>query len=288
MSKFNVMIARFPGGACDHPDTTDWLVETVLKAKKDPRIGRVLRWRKDDTPITMSRNLCLEVAKRNDIDVVCMIDSDMNPDAYLPGNDNGLYADPGAKPFWDTSLDFLLAHPQPCIVAAPYCGRPPHENVFVFQWQNLQSGHPNTDLSLEQFKREEAARMAGIQEVAALPTGLILIHTGVLQGLKPPHFYYEWTDETESEKASTEDVTFTRDVSLAGYPIYCNWDAWAGHHKRKCVGKPVALSVDDVREQMREAVLNNRARAERLIMVNEGKASLNGVSRRQKPVPTRG
>ena len=41
----------------------------------------------------------------------------------------------------------------------------------------------------------------------------------------------------------------TRDLSLVGSrelgynPVKCNWDAWAGHWKPKCVGRPVTLSA---------------------------------------------
>lgn len=268
--KFKVMIARFPGGASDHPDTTDWLVETVLKAKADPRIEQVLPWRIDDTPITMGRNRCIEVAKKAGVDILVMIDSDMKPDAYLSGNPQQQGHDHLARPFWDSSLDFLLQHVGPCMIAAPYCGRPPHENIFVFQWANKQSDHQNIDISVEQFTREQAALMRGVQEVAALPTGLIMIDMRAIQVLTPPYFYYEWEDKTESVKASTEDVTFTRDASLAGVKCYCNWDAWAGHWKLKCVGKPIPLSVSDVRESFRDAVLRNQPSNERILMVNEG------------------
>ena len=263
-----VLFARFPFGRADDPDTTDWLVETVLKAKADPRVAEVLHWRIDDTPITLGRNRCLEAAKRAGADLVVMVDSDMKPDAYLASNPNRLGADPLARPFWDTSFDFWWRHDGPCLVAAPYCGPPPHENVYVFRWATYESDNPNTDLRLEQYPREEAAQRHGIEEAAALPTGLILIDLRALDTIKPPYFRYEWTDRTESEKASTEDVVFTRDISLAGVPNYVTWGSWAGHWKRKCVGRPALLTVDAVREQFIDAVLRGQRSDERLLMVN--------------------
>jgi hypothetical protein len=282
MSKVNVLFARFPGGASEHPDTSDWLVQTVIKAKADPRIDKVFHWRIDDTPITMGRNRCIKQAKKAGADVVVMIDSDMKPDAYLPGNPHALGHDPLARPFWDSSFDFLMKHQGPCAVAAPYCGRPPHENIFVFQWAHLQDDHPNVDVKLDQYSREEAARMMGIQEAAALPTGLFMFHTAAVDVLTPPYFTYEWADEEQTEKASTEDVVFTRDLSLAGVKQYCNWDAWAGHWKLKCVPRPTLLACNDVRENFRQAVLRNQPSNERLLVLEERKPPANGQGRPRK------
>lgn len=266
-----VLFARFPGGACDHPDTTDWLVQTVIKAKADPRISQVMHWRIDDTPITMGRNRCLEEAKKVGADIVLMIDSDMKPDAYHSGCSLPIHVDPQAKPFWDTSLDFMLEHDGPCAVAAPYCGPPPQENVYVFKWGKRQSDHPNADMSLDQYSREESVPLAGIQEAGALPTGLFMLDMRALKAIPIPYFRYEWQDKTESQKASTEDVYFTRDLSLVGIPQYCNWDAWAGHWKRKCVGRPILMSVDSVRNEFRDAVLRNQPMDEKLIHVKESR-----------------
>lgn len=245
MPKYNILIARFPYHGDEQATTTDWLVETVLKMKKDPRIGDVQHVKIDDTPVTMSRNRACRYAQKLGADYVLMVDSDMAPD---------LKGIPGAKPFWDTSWDFVLDHQGPCMVAAPYCGPPPWENVYIFQWGNRQNDEADPVASLNQFGREEAARMAGITEVAALPTGLILIDRRVLDRLPPPWFEYEWMDEYRAEKGSTEDVYFTRNASLAGIPIYCNWDAWAGHWKRKCVGKPRPMGPECVGAELRKAL----------------------------------
>jgi len=258
MRKRKVLLARFPHGRSDDPDTTDWLVSTVIKVKSDPRISDVLHFRIDDTPITMGRNRTVETAKECGADYLCMIDSDMSPDLPYPGS----------KPFWDTSFDFLYKLDRPAMVAAPYCGAPPHENVFVFQWSNRQSEHPaETDLKLDQFTREHAAVLKGIQEVAALPTGLILIDMRVFDYLEPPYFFYAYTDKYEQKKAGTEDVVFTRNASLAGCPVFCNWDSWAGHWKRKCVGKPQLIFADNVAEAFRKACLRNIGSRDRLLEV---------------------
>jgi len=107
--------------------------------------------------------------------------------------------------------------------------------------------------------------MSGIQECAALPTGLIMYDMRCFDVTEPetdkdhPWFYYEWTDKYAANKASTEDVTMTRDLSLTGAtklgynPVLCNWDAWAGHWKPKCVGKPVVMDAKSVGQKLRMA-----------------------------------
>lgn len=247
MPKYSIMLARFPYLNQECPDSVDWMMRTVLKAKADPRISDVYHCRIDDTPITMGRNLACQRALAAGCDYLLMLDSDMKPDCEE--------RDPAARPFWDTTLDFALSRRDEFLMAAaPYCGPPPIENVYVFQWSNCMNDSSCPDWRLEQFSREEAARLAGIQEVAALPTGLILLDVRVLKLLAPPWFYYEWNDHYESQKASTEDVTFTRDASLQGVSVYCNWDAWAGHWKRHLVRKPRPLSVTQMRQKYELAV----------------------------------
>lgn len=253
-----ILFARFPFGGSEHPYVTDWMVQTVLKAKKDNRISEVQHIFVDDTPITMSRNRVLKIAKQGGVDLVCMIDSDMKPDLH-------------GKPFWDSSLEFMLQHEGPCVVGAPYCGPPPNENCYIFRWGKRQSDHPGVDMCIDQYTREEAAGRAGFEEVAALPTGLVLIDMRALVCIPPPWFEYEYEDPPyNTVKSTTEDVFFTRNLSLAGVPQYVNWDCWAGHMKTKCVGKPTVLTSDAVREEYRKGILANRKSTERLIMVGEG------------------
>jgi hypothetical protein len=207
----------------------------------------------------MVRNRCIEEAKRLAVDLVVMIDSDILPDAV------DFSGAPSDEPFWESSFGYWwdnARHGSPAIIAAPYCGPPPIENVYVFRWSTYQSGVQD-HWALRQFEREEAARLSGILPVAALPTGLILIDMRVFTGFRSvelgkdvrlphPYFYYEWTDEKHTQKASTEDVTFTRDCGLAGAKVLCNWDAWCVHLKLKKVGKPTLLHSADILRRYRE------------------------------------
>jgi hypothetical protein len=289
-SDLTVMVVRFPQGRCDDPDTTDWLIQTVVQMKEDPRISDVLRFRKDDTPITMGRNLAFQMAMDEQVDFLLMLDSDMSPDCNLSTNFVTEPSLPWAKPYWETSFDFALqqrAEGHPCVVGAPYLGPSPINNVYVFLWVNDNNHDNDKDptMKLGQYTREHAAEMRGITEVAALPTGLILIDMLGFRKFaatrEPPYCYYEWGDRLQTDKASTEDVTLTRDMSLAGVRQYCNWDAWAGHWKRELVyGPPRRLEPQALASQFRDSVLRGLNIQETNLLVE---ASNGQIRRIQSP-----
>ena len=281
-AKINVLIGQFcysgnGGFASILPHIGDWWAKVYHEMMVDERIDVVAKVNLSDTPITMTRNKLLRQAVTGGFDMVLLIDSDNEPDLYV-GHDSA------AKPFWQTSFDFAyrrLTQGLPTCIAAPYCGPPPHpinggeENVYVFKWKNWESDNPHySGAEVVAYDRTEAALMTGIAPAAALPTGLLLLTTKALEAIKPPYFRYEWKDAWEDQKASTEDVYFTRNLAMAGRMkwgapiVFANWDAWAGHHKPKCVGKPVVLRVEQVCETFAEAVRNNIGQQERMIFVN--------------------
>jgi hypothetical protein len=262
IQRFNVGICTFSYGgnggiASEHPDVREWMIPTVLEANKDERIGGIRIWNLADTPITMTRNRAVLMARDYGVDVLVMVDSDMKPDI--------LGGQPGSQPFFKSSFDFLVNHyaKGPVCIGAPYCGPPPMENVYVFRWNNWASENPNPDFQLEMYDRHTAVKLAGIQECAALPTGVIMYDMRCFSLTEPktendkPWFYYEWKDKYHADKASTEDVTQTRDLSLVGTqrlgynPVFCNWDAWAGHWKPKCVSKPQVISASGISEKLK-------------------------------------
>ncbi len=263
--KLDLLIVTFSYGgnggiASSSPEVGDWLLQIVPEMTADERLGRIKKVDLCDTPITMTRNKSVELARQAGFDIILMIDSDMAPDLYTQK-----YQDPEAKPFWKTSFEFLYKHYArgPVMVAAPYCGPPPIENCYAFRWANKQSEHPDDcDMQLVQYSREEAVDLIGIQEAAAVPTGISLWDVRLFELTEPkdsgdrPWFFYEYTTILKTEKASTEDVTASREVSLAGIevlgynPVFVNWDAWAGHVKQKVVGKPMLLAADAVSKNL--------------------------------------
>lgn len=274
--KLDVMFVNFAYGgnggiAMQLPCIGEWMIKTIADAKADERTGKVSYITLSDTPITMTRNRAVLTARAANVDVLVMIDSDQEPDMYLG-------VDPTAKPFWDSSFDFLYKNWDsfPAVIASPYCGPPPHpakggiENVYVFQWENFETIDGNENgFSLEQFTRRQAQCCMGIEPVAALPTGLSMFAMPIFEATEPNlgdknpgWFYYEWKDHYAAEKCSTEDVTATRDMAIAGYlkygrnPVHVNWDAWAGHVKPKTVGKPSLMNTDRISERFRDAAIN--------------------------------
>lgn len=254
-------------------DVMSWFVKATMALRSDCRVDRVMDVVMSDTPITMVRNDAIVTAQRAGADILIMVDSDMAPDLYQ--------GQPDAKPFIESSLDFLDQHYErgPVCIGAPYCGPEPNKAgdgespVYVFEWTNSHNG-PQTDcgLQLQMIPRNHAARMAGIAPVAAIGTGLVMWDMRLFKHLPQPYFEYEWEGDGEPchecgcptpgprhKKASTEDVMHTRNISLIGEdrlgynPVFCNWDAWAGHWKPKCVGKPRIQSVEQVNRHLRQA-----------------------------------
>lgn len=264
------------GVASTIPELVDWWGETLHKMKTDPRIGRVGTLVLCDTPITMTRNQALAVARDGGFDFLLMLDSDNEPDGDLG-------RDPTAKPFWEEAFGLAydrLMRGKQTIVAAPYCGPPPSpgqidggEVPYLFQWENNESGVDKPGYKLRLISRHEAALMRGIHRVAALPTGCCLLSVGVLYGMKKPYFYYEF-DEEHAHKNSTEDVVFTRNASLrwqqkGGDNIcFATCDSWAYHHKTKVVGRPTIMPVEAISEDFRQAVMDGHNAGDMMLDIN--------------------
>jgi hypothetical protein len=257
MPKFDLFIARFPFKRIEDPDVTEYYANLRARLRNGDRIsdmiGQIYTDYYDDTPITMLRNLAVEDAKAKKADLLMMIDSDISAD-YLLGLDNM------AQPFFDTSFEHIINTRKPAIVASPYCGPPPHENVYCFKVANYESNNPNkvANWTLAQFTREEVAQRSGIEHVMALATGLILIDMRVFEKLEPPYFDYGYSDKFKSRKDTTEDVYFTRNATVAGYECYCNWYSWSKHWKNKGVGKPMVMTPDQVHGIYKEAFTEER------------------------------
>ncbi|SFH96934.1 class I SAM-dependent methyltransferase [Planctomicrobium piriforme] len=308
--KLNVLVAMYcfagnGGVATVIPEIAFWLAKLNKELAEDPRIDRVAVTKAGDIPLTMARNEVVKKAMDNGFDVILMLDSDNQPDLYDGKKD-------WAKPFWKTSFDFLYERAcrgLPTVVCSPYCGPPPHptgggeENVYVFYAADYETGRLENAFHFKAYDRLTASQMRGIQEIAAGPTGVILYSTDafrlmpigemsdgqVLDGYAKGEisqeralrllrmkswFFYEFTDQYQTQKASTEDVTNTREIQMAGIKkfgepvVFCNWDAWAGHLKPKCVGMPEPISMTQISETYIEAVHNNLGGGDELRELN--------------------
>lgn len=241
-------LGLLPGDGTYRKETAHWLMWLARKYADDPRYDLLKPIVHTDTPADMVRNRIVRDAQAQGADLLLMVDSDMDPDYYW-----AVERSPEARPFVPSSLEFLEKLDRPAVIAAPYCGPPPNEYVYVFEWKWGEVSH-DFDGKLQMYDRTAAAMHRGVTQVAALPTGLILFDMRVFDLLPPPWFYYEYKDQYRTHKASTEDVTFSRDCALCRIPIYCNWDAWARHIKTKAVGRPQQQTVDIVHPRISRIV----------------------------------
>lgn len=196
-------------------------------------------------PITRLRNRACQVAQSSGFHYLLMIDNDNVPDCEYE-------FDPRARPFFPAALEFAISK-GPCVVGAPYCGAPPRENCMVIKWEPVADRSQAMPATMTKYSRKEAAEAEGFEEVAALPTGMLLIDLRVLNELPPPWFDYEYKDTLEAELAATEDVFFTRNLSFVGVPQYVFWDAWAGHVKEVMVRRPHVPIAKEMPKPVRQA-----------------------------------
>ena len=308
MTQYKVGFARFPGSGWEHHACATWMMQTTVKMSRDPAISEVVPMVYCDTPITLTRNAAVKRALAEGCDYLLMIDSDMAPDYLVGRDpfarpfwdtawnfmlkrreeeqeirdrisrleSSGYDEDSEDQDIDDAYAEIEaikdeqreLAKLAPATICAPYCGPPPEECPYIFKWKNSESDSPDPNFRLEMFEREEAAHRAGIEEVAALPTGLILYDTRVFMCLPAPWFRYEFGDIEESIKSTTEDVYQTRNAAALGMPQYVLWDSWAVHVKTKLVGKPRPYTADQVHESLQAAVLRGHKSNERIRMVH--------------------
>mgnify|MGYP000007460963 FL=1 len=206
-----------------------------------PRLDRLVISYTHGYPTDRCRNAASAQAKKDGFHFLLMLDDDQVPDLLLG-------KDPAAKPFFPTALDFALSQPGPILIGAPYCGGPPAQDVMVMKNREYCPDQPGgAGYKMDRHTRDEAAVKTGVEKVAALPTGCLLVDLRVLDALPPPWFSYEYGDAPyNTSLASTEDVVFTRNAHWIGVPQYVTWDCWAGHDKRYVTGKPRLAPVDEV------------------------------------------
>jgi hypothetical protein len=291
------------------PDYVPWFAKVYKQLSADPRIEQVAIKQFGDIPLDVERNRIVFDAKQGGFDVIVMLDSDNVPDLYLGHRKEAKsFIETSFNFLYEREVRGL-----PTVVCAPYCGPPPHpnkggaENVYVFFASHDEGDDSNPDfvgrIKFEAYSREHAAIMRGIQPCAAGPTGCIMYSTSAFD-LMPVHsktkdeildellegkiskdrakqlidmeswFYYETGNGLRTTKVSTEDVTNTREIQMAGIQkhgepvVFCNWDAWAGHFKPKCVGAPSLLRIENVSNLFRETVTNNISSQEQSVEID--------------------
>jgi hypothetical protein len=258
--KVKILVVRMAYGERELSRCVTWLLGAMHTLMNHPQVELVQTTHLDRCPTDMARNEAAQLALKNGYDFLVMIDDDVVPDyrMRLPHKEDHEH------PFFPAALNFALAHDSeghgPCVVAAPYCGPPPNELVYVNVWKNFETGDSNPNFHMKTVDRREAAIKKGFERVGALPTGLILIDCRVFEKLSHPYFAYEYSDETKSRKISTEDSVFSRNLDLVGVPQYCTWGSWCLHRKFKDVGKPELVDVKVIPQSFRDKILADTAR----------------------------
>lgn len=263
--KLDILLTCFPyagnsTGSALCWESSEWLGRSINRLHTEPqfvdRIRHVGMRSFADTPVTMVRNQAVQEARKLGADLLIMLDSDMVPDVHLHDG-----VDPTATPFLDVAIDAIYRHwdKGPLVIGAPYGGPPPHENIYVFDWESKNNFGEEAPFELRQYTRNESLKMAGLHECAALPTGLILFDMRIFDIVAPPYFFYEMAEPYHDKKDSTEDVCSTRNMSIAcidrhGYnPLLCAWSSWAGHRKNWVVGKPQKYTAELVSKTLKDA-----------------------------------
>lgn len=301
------------GGIASQTDeVADWLVTTFLKAHDDPRVGWIEKEKFSDTPIPMTRNRAILHAREIGADVLVMVDSDMFPDQELMlGNPravpfwdaafNCLYDHYEKGPLvigapycgpppnevvyvfkWtnkesdhanlDFQIDKYSRDEAQQMSGIHECAALPTGLIMydmrIFELTSPQSKQRDLVERIVEPFRDQPLRPGDLERIAQ---HAIVVH----EKAEASWFYYEWKDVYQSEKASTEDVTATRDMAFHGMlqlgynPIRCAWDSWAGHWKTKCVTKPRVLTMDQVAPKYRRAALSQFHESDRIVDVGE-------------------
>lgn len=254
--KVNLIVNVFTYSKMLHADVMLYTHAVKYQLKDHPRVDEVYISYCSGYPTDRVRNGAVADAKRNRHHFMLMLDDDMMPDIGLSRE----YRDPQAVGFFPSAIDFALSHDGPCCIGAPYTSSPPYQEVLVTkQRTTIPDLEDGLGLRLDKFTRDEASQLAGIQRVAALPTGCLLIDLRAIDVLPPPWFSYEYKDAPlNTAIASTEDTVFSRNLDWLGVPQYCHWSAWAGHHKDFVTQRPLQSPVTDIPQSIYKAIFERK------------------------------
>jgi hypothetical protein len=220
--KLDLTICRPTGWHLESPRVSPFMLRLGWYMGRHEPMVPIHDANQSDSRILMIHNWSVEQARRNGSSHILFLDPDMDPHSL----------------WWEWAWKFSQLHPG-SVLAAPYCGGGADHPVQVF----IQSG----ELMPMRINRGYAAGLAGVWEVEAIGTGLMLVDMTVFDRLDHqrgpngetiPYFNDVFTDEKKVEKSGTQDGFFCARVRLAGIPIYCNFDLWSEHQQFEMVGRP--------------------------------------------------
>ena len=207
----NILVARLARGLYERSEISDWLVESFLQKRPQDQLSTISL---DYFPTTTARHKAVVEARRRSVDLLCMIDHDMVP---VPGSG-----------YLNRAAEFLAT--RPCaMVGYPYRSGWPEWATNV--WRETAGGNR------VRVSNEESAGLTATERVGQMGLGLVIVGMACFDMLQLPYFDYQYGQDF-SELTASEDIYFTRNLTLAGGEVYCDWSRWVGHAKVDVVGRP--------------------------------------------------
>lgn len=225
-----------------------WLAGANLHLHTRADIGQVYIAPVDRAPVAAARNEAALTSLKCGADLLVMVDHDVAPaDDWLPA----------VLSEYHTAIS--LGRPAG-VWAAPAICSDGRSNVAVwtsppeaqFEGVDFDEAAEVQQLELWRLGAAESALLTGIQEVAAVGTGAIVIDTRIFRHLAPPWFAVEYTDEYEIAVGTGEDIYFTRACSEDGLPVSVMWDHWAKHRRASVLDKVRGVSPMSIPTRYRE------------------------------------
>ncbi len=227
--KVKVSVARLCYGEYEHARVGSWLAKTMYwLVNQRERVHGIEEWVVNKTaPVSAARNLAAMTARQGECDLLVMVDHDMLPDVVQ-----------GAPPFIEVAFGFLydnlIADRAPAWVAAPACAE--DGRVCVHKLVEAADGSRHLLMMLP----EETLGKRGLERVPGTGAGLVMYDLRCLDGMEEPWFESVYADANQTVLHAGEDIHFTAKLTEAGLPVLVAWDCWAGHDKRRPLGKPEA------------------------------------------------
>jgi hypothetical protein len=207
-----VAISRICRGKTERCEVGTWLLATALQLTKQGIY--FYDFVADKLGVEVARNWSVQEARRHECDVLFMVDADMVPN----------------RAFAKRALAFLKANPG-SVIGSPYMH---HQSNSAGGWQ-VFTASPREDGSAVRCKPGK-----GVEQVAAVGTGLCAIDLKAFDKLTPPYFrqFFGESNVYHEQQDGTEDVYCFVRMTMAGVKVCADWDCRSGHNKSITLGEP--------------------------------------------------
>lgn len=218
----------------EHPAVGNYLFELAIQLQRDPRFqkGRMLCGYDTIHRIHLSRNNAAKSALEMGSDFLLFVDSDMVVDPWLDRSyldeetRKAIGVKPWAKPFFWSSLDYMLSN-RCGVIGAPAVSAPPENNLNVFL---VRGPGQASRMTHEEYANHDPCFL----ECLAVGTGVMLIDCQVFKEIPHPWFEDAYDpDGQQYDVMQSQDARFCIKCTEAGFPVFANLYAPAGHAKNE-------------------------------------------------------